>query len=511
MSKVKKDIFSSVVSVNPYNNSYFNGMSGFLSEIKGPQYNKDQFIISYLNTQGYINSHIEVSRNIPEEDLFDAINNKIYDELALDQALEYQIQYIETFNNKDYENRHFQVFVVDPSIIQKTYEEAVEKLKYIDVIIPTPLLIKSLYSKNIIQNGGVHCFIYFEENDSFITIYNEKEFVYTKSLKYSLLQMHEKFCEIYGEKVEYKDFVKVFSDGDLKNAENIYKNAILKLYKEVFANINDILTYAKRAFEIEKIEHIYIGSQISTVSILGEIAEVELKIEASDFQFDYGFERTNNHINQIHALMHIYTTLKKNERYECNFTIFHRPPSFTQRQSGKLLILIAASLLIAFIYPMAYWSLTYIQELQYKQLEITYAEVHTQKTLREATIKSKQADKEKVLALLNKEKQEYIDKKNTLIKIHDVKVNYPMKAKLLHAFTNDLSNIGINIESLSYDQKNDKKNFTFHLVSPKDKIITELIENLTKKYERKFKFSLEKIFYNKESGQYFSELKVSIL
>ena len=59
---------------------------------------------------------------------------------------------IEVFNNKSYENRHFQVFIAEPSTIEKTYKDAVEKLKYIDIIIPTPLLIKSLYTKEIIQN-----------------------------------------------------------------------------------------------------------------------------------------------------------------------------------------------------------------------------------------------------------------------------------------------------------------------------------------------------------------------
>ncbi len=511
MSTIKKHPFLSVISVNPYNGSYVSGVSNFLNDIKSPEYDKNQFIISYLNTQGYINAHIEISKNILEEDLFDAINNKIYDELALDQALEYQIRYIEVFNNKSYENRHFQVFIAEPSTIEKTYKDAVEKLKYIDVIIPTPLLIKSLYTKEIIQNSGVHCFIYFEENDAFVTIYNEKEFVYTKSLKYTLIQMHERFCEIYGERVEYQDFIKILSDDNLKNRENSYTNFIVKLYKEIFASINDILTYAKRAFEIEKIEHIYIGSQSSTASVLSEIAEVELSIKASDFKFDFGYEQSNKGINQLHALMHIYTTLSEEERYNCNFTIFHRPPNFLQRESGKLLLLIVASFFIAFAYPVSYWTLTYAQELQYKLLETSYAELHIERTIRESTIKSREADKEKILALLNKEKQEYIDKKNTLIKIHDVKVNYPMKAKLLYTLTNDLNDIGVKIESLSYNENNKSKKFLLNLVSSEDKIITALLENLTKKYERKFKFSLEKILYNKESAKYFSELKVTIL
>ena len=510
MNTIKNHSFSSVLSLNPYNNSYVIGTSGFLNDSKSPQFGKNQFAISYLNTKSYINSHIEISKNIPDEDLFDAINVKIYDELALDQAVEYQIQYIETFNIQDNENRHFHIFIADPTTISQTYESVVDKVKYIDVIIPTPLLIKSLYTKEIIQENGVHCFIYFEEEDSFITIYNEQEFVYTKSLKFSLLQMHEKFCEIYGEKVEYNDFIKIFFQDNLKNDENNYKSYILKLYKELFLNINEILTYIKRAFEIEKIEHIYIGSQIASSSILDEMAEVELSIRTSGFDFDYGFENTTP-VDTIHTLMQLYTTIEEHERYECNFTIYHRPPKFTQRESGKLILLTAASFIIAFAYPATFWTLTYAKELQYNSLQTEYSKVHKIRVQRETTIKNKEVDKAKFLALLAQEKEDYTDKKNTLIKIHEVKVNYPMKAKLLDILTRDLNKYDVKVSSISYNEKDQSKKFTLNLVSTKDKIITNLLEYLTKKHEREFDFSLEKISFDKDSNQYLSELKVKLL
>ena len=172
---------------------------------------------------------------------------------------------------------------------------------------------------------------------------------------------------------------------------------------------------------------------------------------------------------------------------------------------------IAASILIAFAYPITYWVLLYSQELQYKLEQQTYAEVHNIKTTREATIKSRLADKEKAMALLTEEKKSYTDKKNTLIKIHDVKVNYPMKAKLITLLTKDLNKYAVKVEDIKYDQEKESKNFTLNLVSSKDKKITQLIEHLTKKHERKFTFSLESISYNEEQKLYFSELKVIIL
>ena len=241
------------------------------------------------------------------------------------------------------------------------------------------------------------------------------------------------------------------------------------------------------------------------------MSEVELGIKSGNFEFDYGFESDGVYIDQLHALMHIYTTLPFEEKYDCNFTSFHRPPKFIHRESGKIILLVAASLTLAFMYPVTYWVLTYAQTLQYDLLATEYTELHNIKTTRQATIKNREADKAKVLTLLNQEKKEYSEKKATLIKIHDVKVNYPMKAKLLTRLTKDLNKYGINVESLSYQENEKLKTFTLNLVSKKDKKITQMIEYLTKTHEGKFDFSLEHIEFKEKSKKYFSELKVSIL
>ena len=162
MSKQEQHSFSSVISINPYKYTYINGISSFLTQEKEAEFSKDQFAISYLNTKEFINAQIEISKNIPEEDLYDAINSKAYDELALDQAVEYQIQYIEIFSNLDEENRHFHVFIVDPLDVTQTFAPVIDQVKYIDIVIPVPLLLQSLYTKEIIDDNGVHCFIYFK-------------------------------------------------------------------------------------------------------------------------------------------------------------------------------------------------------------------------------------------------------------------------------------------------------------------------------------------------------------
>lgn len=515
--------FSSVLSINPYRLSAVNAVSSFLSSAPSLVYDKSQYVISYLNSKSFIANTVSISKNIPQEDLYDAIYNKIYDEFGLDYAIEYQIQYIETFVRIEENNRLFHVFVMDPLVAHEVFTPVVEQVKYIDYIIPSPLLYKALYSKAIIDDNRAHCFIYFQENDTFITVYSNQEFLYTKSISYSFKQMHDRFCEIYGQLVDYDEFLFFIEHENLKTTASDYKPSILKLYKEIFANINDIFTYIKRALDIDKIAAVYIDSQIKMATALDELCEFELSVKSSRFNFDYGFEHEDAYIDHMHYLMHLYTTISQDERYECNFTSFPRPAKFSQRASGRAIIVFAASTVLAFLYPVAYWTLTTVQEYRLSGLESEYRDLHAIKTTREAIINNKEDEKKKIMLLVENEEKEYGEKKANLIKIHDVKVNYPMKAEMIYNLMNKLNSFGVKLESLSYQEVEAKpktdttpevkalKQMKINLVSQDDKKITALIEHLTKIYEGRYHFSIDAITYNSETKLYFGELRADLL
>lgn len=505
-----KNIFSTTLSINT-NNKYILNTTNTLNQIEKASFSKEQFVIANFNAKHSINSTIFINKNIDKDDIYDAIVTKAYDELGLNQAIEYDIKYIETFTKTDEENRAFFLFIVEPQILTQMYETIQKEVKYIDIIIPSALLLKALYTKDILHTNSIDCFIYFQNDEAFIAIYNNGEFVYTKSLKYSFTQIYERFCELYGERVEYSNFINFFQNENLKDTKSDYNEYFIKLYKEIFTNIGDILTYIKRAYGLEKIDHIYMGSEIDTVINLNEILEYQLNIKTTKFDFDYGFEKSEVYIDQMHYLMQLYTKMEDDEKYLCNFTIFHRPPSFTQRDSGKIIILSAISLVVALIYPATYYSLSYAGSLQYKLLNDDYAKLHNKRSVIEVNIKNKELEKKDVLKLLNTQKEIYTEKKNTLIKIHDVKVNYPMKAKLLSSLTKNLNKFDVNLDALSYDEDVNNKKFHLNLLSKKDKQITALIKHLTKIYIDVFDFSIENIYYDDINKTYVSNLKVSIL
>ena len=503
--------FSSLLFVNPYNNRYKTLQSNLLAEIKSPLFSKEQFVISYLNTKDFIFAQTELSRNIPNEDIEDALINKLYDELGLDQAVEYQIQFFEIFNSLDTELKHFNVFLVNPSTIKNIYSKTIEKIKYVDTIIPTPLLFKSLYSSKIIEKSGIDTFIYIQENDTSISIYNNEEFIYTKSINYSLIDLHENFCTLFNEQIQYEEFINFISTKNLKYTNSEYKKDLILLYQDFFAKINEVLNYAKKAFELNQIDKIYIDFQIPTLTKLDEMIEVELNIKATHFDFDFKLEYGNKFIDPLDALMNIYSMSEDEQRYNTNFTIYKRPPKFIKRESGKIIMLTAASFIIAFAYPIAYWALSYFQIFQLETLNQQYLTTHKEKMTRAITIKKREQASKKAFELLRFETKEYSSKKNTLIKIHEIQVNYPMKAKIIAKLTQHLNSYNVNIDRLTYTENSNIKQISLHMIASDDKKITNLVKYLTKNYENIFKLSLKNISYDTINKRYISQLEVIIL
>ncbi|MDD5716291.1 MAG: hypothetical protein PHW64_00680 [Sulfuricurvum sp.] len=510
MSINQQQTYSTIVSVNPYRGDYYVGTFNTISKASSPSFSKEQYAISFLNTKGFISTLIGVSKNIPDDDIFDALENKIYEELALDMAVEYQIKFIEAPHRDTEGERFFHVFVVDPLTLDQEYADPIKNIKYIDSIIPVPLLLKSLYTKEIIDSSDIHCFIFFQENDAFFTIYSEQEYVYAKSLKYSLKQMHERFCELLGEQIELIAFENILANEGLSTSVPGYQKNLIRLFGEIFLHISDVITYAKRAYEIKKIDQIYIGTAVGPLIGLDEYAQTYLGLKAVPFDFNYGFTSDEKYVDQIHQLMHLYGRLEASERYDCNFTVFHRPPPFAKRDSGKLIIVTAASLVIALLYPGVYWGLSYIEEFRDAILTKEYEEVHIEKIAREATVNLKMANKNHAQALLNEQKTAYKQKQDTLLQVHEKKVDYPMKAKIMADFTQSLNTYRVQLKTLNYSEENGTKTFMFGLISSTTQDITALLKHLTETKREKYIFNLDLISYDDEEKAYRSELKAVI-
>lgn len=508
MSTAKQQIFDTVLSINPYNDSYYIGAGNQLTFAKTPQFGKKQFAVSYLNTNDFITAQISISKNIPDDDLAFVIETKAYEELALDMAIEYTIDYVE-LPGEGAKERTFHVFIVDPLIIDEVYSDVIGSIQYVDQIVPAPLLLKSLYTYEILNNYGAHCFIYFQEHDAFFTLYENQQFLYTKSLKYAFSEMHDRFCELLGEQIEYSAFISLLSNEGLSTKNPEHQKYLIKLFGELFLHINDVLTYAKRAYEIESIEAVYIGSQIGAIIGLDEYCQTYLGFEAEPFDFSYGFA-LEDYVDQMHQLLQLYANTDTEGRYEANFSTFHRPPPFFQRHSGKLIGVAAASLIFAFAYPVVYWTMAYAESVHKSLLDKQYQETHAIKLTREQTINLKLAQKADAQKLLNQEIALFEERKGTLTKIHEVKVRYPMKGEIMAEMTRYMNRFNVGVSDVMYAQDETIKAFTMRLMAKKDKQITNLLEYLTKHKAKHYSYNIELIEFDDKNEFYRSDMKVVI-
>ncbi|NOX14880.1 MAG: hypothetical protein GXP61_02420, partial [Epsilonproteobacteria bacterium] len=193
MATKEEQNYSSIISIDPISLNSYEYIKNEIKVNKLEKSKKDSFFTSYIPAKDIITASIEMSRSIPDEDLKDAIEIKVYDELGLDSAVNYSITYLETETN-DTRNRIYNVFVIDSTLVDERLTPIKKQTKYIDYVTGAPFLLQSLYKKNFLEPDTVDCFIYFQKDDAFLAIYRDGEYIYSKSLHYSLTQINEKFC-----------------------------------------------------------------------------------------------------------------------------------------------------------------------------------------------------------------------------------------------------------------------------------------------------------------------------
>lgn len=121
-----QNTFSTILSANPYRKDFYLSTLNSITDIASPSFSKEQYAISFLNTKSFISALVGISKNVPDDDIYDALENKVYEELALDMAVEYQIQYVEALNRISENERFFHVFVVDPLLLEQEFAPIID-------------------------------------------------------------------------------------------------------------------------------------------------------------------------------------------------------------------------------------------------------------------------------------------------------------------------------------------------------------------------------------------------
>jgi len=473
--RIKK--YKNIITINPYSDIYYEFKNQELKKLENLTYNDKNFIISYATNKDMIIASLDVGEGIDEDELEETLHMQAYEELGLDEELEYTIKYQK--QDSDELSTVYNLFITEMEVLEDRLSSVVDETKYIDLLIPAPLLYKTLYSNNILENKNVHCYIYFTMQDAFVSIYKDGDFIYSKSIEFSLTQIYEKYCALIGEKIPEKEFFETFESEGLKSTNGLFQQNLMKLFGEVFLQINDILIYAKRAYGIDSIQKLFLGSVRGPVIGLGDYGYNYLGIPTFNLDFNFDIKNDEWYVDQYQyfmvksALDHIQTPAKT-----LNLTFNPRPPTFAKRASGQFIIGTVFASVLALGIPLVYLVPSYMNDAYNLKLSMNEKSLVEESTKYKGILKKKQLVIKSDKAELKKLENIFEGKAQTLSQIHNKKVNYKFKSGFLYTFGKDLKKFGVHVEAISSDEDN----FTLYLLSKDEKKITKYIKYISKEY-----------------------------
>lgn len=471
-----------IVTINTYDKKYYALKDQNFKPLKRLTYNSTNFIASYVNSKDLISATIDISRSIPNEDIEDIIEIKAYEELGLDQGNEYVIRYVERESAGDI--RNFDLFVAEPAVLEETFKEVVGETKYIDLIMPAPLLYLSLYSREILASEGVHCFIYFGQNDAFVTFYKNGQHLYDKSIEYSLEQIYDQYCELSGDRVNEEEFFSILESEGLKTIHADYQQNLMKLFGDIFISINDIIIYAKRAFDLQSIDQIFIGGARGPIIGLDEYSENYLGLQSTELNFDFNLDSGEWYTDQLQYMLAVASIdYMENTEGFANLTIFQRAPAFHKRASGQFIIATSMAVMLGISYPLYFLVGSYMNDATNLILGQNESALKAESGKYKKILGAKKKEIKRLDGIIADKSKIYHAKEKTLTSIYDKKVNYSLRSDFISEFSNIFHKFNIYVSQM----RSRGKQFDFAIYSKDAKNITELIKYISSNYMNQIK------------------------
>ena len=501
-----KSTVKNVVTLNVYTDTNYIFKDDLFQPLKKLTYNTSNFVASYVRNKDIISTAVKLSRNIPEEDIQDILEIKAYEELGLDQASAYIISSTEVETSE--EEREYHLFVAEPEALDSLFLPIKKETKYIDLILPAPLLYKSLYTKEILQPNDTHCFVYFTKDDTFVTLYKNGEYLYSKSIEFSLEQIYDKYCEATGEKVDEEEFYTILESEGLKTTNNDYQQNFMKIFGDVFITINDVIIYAKRAFNLDSIDQMFIGSERGPIIGLDEYSQNYLGLSSSDFNFNYNVENEEWYTDQLQYLMLLNSLdYLEDESSFVNLTLYPRAPSFVNRASGQFLITTFAAVSLSIAYPLIYLVGSYVNDAKIFALTIENNKLTTETKKYKKIIGEKKTVIKGLDTKIKDLSEAYQGKTKTLTAIYNKKVNYRLKSGMFHDIAAELDKFDVQTEMIETDENT----LQVSLVSTDDRKLTELIKYISEsQFDEVSGIDIERIQKDPASKYYKGLLKVEL-
>ena len=475
--RVKKSKTKGIALINAYDNRFYLFADQTIKPLQSAIDYSFNFVASYLISYDLISSFVELDNTIPDENVADILEIKAYEELGLDQNREYLVRYIEREGPKD--KRVFSIFVVEPEALRERFDGVVDTVKYVDLLVPAPMLYRAIYQKGILECTGVDIFIYFDEKEAFVTFYRSGAYLYSRSIGYSLEQIYEKYCILTGEQVDKDHFFTSLSVEGLGVGHGKIQVDLSTLFEEIYIRINEIIIYVKKYFALSGIDRSYVGSSIGPIPGLDTYSESYLKIRSSELDFDFGIKLYSDSNEQLLAMLAVITIgYMANEQSMVNLSIFEHPPLLYRRTSGQFIIVILLAILAAVSYPGYYFLNAQLNDAVNRVLSSRNETVKAEVMKYEKVLEKKKREAQKLNREVKGLQEAYHKKVLLLSTIYNKKVNYRLVSEYLYLLASDMSHFAVRVDKI----QSDKNSYTLSLLSEDEEEMTKLVKYIAKKH-----------------------------
>lgn len=316
---------SSLVCVDLYKNVIYDYSNHFNPKVKYKVKN-NEFSICFIPAKALTTLKYYTDE---KENLGIKIIKFAYDELLLNPQKEYKISY---FDDSD---GGYMLYIIDIELALKELDtQAINILKNINIIIPSPLLMGGFYSSNLLDKSSIDCFIFYDNDESYLCFYRNGRYVMHHGIICDTLP---KIARNY--KIECT--AKIIDQNSNKFTELL--NITIQTIQSI-ANIDKIIP-----------DRIYLSSFIGDIIGLNTALSNKLGQEVRGFEFLDNFKSPA----PLNLMMAIYAKELIHKGQLLNFTLFNKPKPLYKRADGRLFISIAAGAILGLIYPIYMLILTF--------------------------------------------------------------------------------------------------------------------------------------------------------
>lgn len=422
---------------------------------------KNSFIGSRVSYKDIILHSFKVSSSISEDELKSNVEIKMYEDAGLDLQKQYKISYIKKNLELD-DSVLIEAFAIDLEKLKESLHGVLKKQKHIDFLALPFLCFSTLYKNKIIEPKN-DLFIYLDENEAFLSLYKDGNYLSSKSVM-SLEDMSKRIdgagIKITAEELKTHLSTKGLDATLYERGESALFNELETIFSTMFTKINDVVVYNRSIFGFEKIDRIFLSMQNGRIVAIKKFIENFgfTDIEVNDFNLFKDKVESDFFSNIVTS--YIYDKLETSS-FEHNFTIFKREPAFYKKESGQT-ILAAASILILFF--------AYVGFISYQNSELEQKSILAEQ--RYAEVKKNESRYKSSVNAVNTELKAVLDKKQEQedrIKNISVSIN---KLENLVDIKKEASSFILKVNSLL--EKNSLATTKIELLA-KDKLSIELI------------------------------------